>query len=389
MRINKNQSHLCWLHRKYPHLEETVRKKLVSLLPHKERKKTSATQADPTQEETKTEKEGLQGWLQKMDDKVNSITSSISLSSIPVRKIAKIKAHTQTKNLATNDAPKRLTRKEKLTTKQYFEEWSKFEDDSEEESIDDTYFKPMALENMQKSRADDLADLIKMLANEELKPVEREFLSTKERIKGNEYFKCFDNDDAYHCYTRSVLLDPSNAKSYSNRAAVLLRLGRAEEAINDCNVAININPKYTKALSRRAMTLHKSGRYSEAVNDFAACHLLEPCAGYDRLQEASKLKLQDELNRQQQEMTRLKIEILDDEVEEVFTPGALTGDAESDLGNNSWQKISIVEVSESDTSSQEDQGNFLMQRVEIIEEESDDEQPQPKLRSHDSSALCF
>ena len=288
---------------------------------------------------------------------------------------------------------KRLTRKEKLSTKQYFEEWAKFEDNSDDDECIEATEKSKAVERKEvpvQSRTAEMDALQKMIANNELQQAERGFLSNREREKGNEYFKCNENESAMNCYSKSILLDPANAKSYSNRAAVFLRLGRKEEAIEDCTSALRIDPNYIKALARRGMILHQLKRYEEAVKDFKACQALDPTGGYNRLQESSQLKLQE------QRMTRLTIEEVHEEeeiiLEEVFTPGALSESTSAidisekkssmserlsidEIEEESWQKISIVEVSESDEDNRsDDQDSFFMRRVEIIEEETDNEQ---------------
>ena len=82
-------------------------------------------------------------------------------------------------------------------------------------------------------------------------------MSEKERQKGNEHFKCNENEDAYHCYPKSILLDPSNSKSFANRASVLIRLGNQKEAIKDYTRAFDIDPSYVKSLTKRAMIYHQ------------------------------------------------------------------------------------------------------------------------------------
>jgi tetratricopeptide (TPR) repeat protein len=140
----------------------------------------------------------------------------------------------------------------------------------------------------------DIDELRKQLAK--FQQAEREFLSQREREKGNEHFKCQEDDEAYHCYTKSIILDPSNAKSFTNRASVLARLGRYEEALNDCNSAIDIDPSYTNALTKRDIIKQKLQRCQQGTAK-------------------SELK------------TRMMIEEVfeggDEILEEVFTPGSI------------------------------------------------------------------
>jgi tetratricopeptide (TPR) repeat protein len=62
--------------------------------------------------------------------------------------------------------------------------------------------------------------------------------------------------DAIDCYTTALKLCPAEdeyaynrAVYFSNRAACLSKIGRTEEAIEDCSQAIELSPTYVKARS--------------------------------------------------------------------------------------------------------------------------------------------
>ena len=407
-------------HGKYPHLEETVRNKLVSLLPEKERKKIVAMNSKPSDEDVNNEKCGLEGWLEKINVRESQrgadTAAELLASTHPIRSTAKIIAPSApiTKHAKPGDkstaTKKKLTRKEKLSTKQYFEEWAKFEDesDSDDDICVDTESKNSG-DKPSATRDAEMKELTDLLANNMLQPTEREFLSNREREKGNEHFKAKENDDAHHCYTKSILLDPDNAKAFANRASVLVRLERLEEALQDCTKAFDIDPTYIKALAKRGMIYHQLKRFEEAASDFQKCHSLDPNGGYSQMQAKSEEKLK-EASESKQTMTRMIIEEVnhsdedDESIEEVFTPGALVEnnsmmkenklstkkkDCVSSLkqtddkripnenkSSDAWQKISIVEASDSDEdNSKVNQESLFMRRVEIVEENSDDENP--------------
>lgn len=424
-------------HGKFPHLEETARNKLIKLLPREEQEMIATLKSKATADDSSKEIMGLQSWMEKLkvtnenneqQDKATSL-----LCSIPIRSTSCIQQSAQAKK-PTPAASKKLIRKEKLSTTEYFQAWDKFSEDtdSDGETPLPKITKPRLVEDTaeiaRRNRDAELCELQRQIANFEFKQSEREFSSEREREKGNEHFKSREDEDAHHCYTKSILLDPSNAKSLANRAAVSLRFGKDEEAIADCTKAINIDPTYTKAIARRGMTLHRLERYGEAAADFKMCHSLDPGSGYSRMMIKSEEK-------QNQTMTRLTIEECDSEVEgdetieEVFTPGILA-DSEQEMmqsqscTNESWQKISIVEVSESDEESQDNKESSLLRRVEItcedeiVEEgnllkekgneakkagqfdmainqklpqvcEAKPDNKTDKRRFHDSSALCF
>ena len=409
---------------KFPHLEDAFRNKLIKLLPEKEQQMIATIKSQATAKDSSKEMTDLQSWIEEVqvkppnesNEQHHKATTSL-LCSIPIRSTSHIQQIIQTalsENAATasnastqkseGPASKPLIRKEKLSTKDYFEAWDKFsEDDSDDETL-----KPELVEaRRNRDRDAELCELQRQIANNELKISERQFLSEREREKGNEHFKSREDEDAYHSYTKSILLNPSNAKSLANRAAVSLRFGKEEEAILDCTKAIGIDPTYTKAIARRGMTLHRLERYNEAAADFKMCHSLEPDSGYSRMM----LQSEEKQREKNQIMTRLTIEeceseVEDDEasiIEEVFTPGVLSDSehhsttktiestAPKMSGHNSdesWQKISIVEVSESDEDSQDDRESSLLRRVEITCEDEIVEEKM-KRRNHDSSALCF
>jgi tetratricopeptide (TPR) repeat protein len=63
---------------------------------------------------------------------------------------------------------------------------------------------------------------------------------------------------------------------YCNRAATLMHLGRYEESIQDCDVAILLDPTYTKALVRRSAAFEKTERTEDALRDVKQALELEP-----------------------------------------------------------------------------------------------------------------
>ncbi|CAG8722029.1 12689_t:CDS:2, partial [Cetraspora pellucida] len=88
---------------------------------------------------------------------------------------------------------------------------------------------------------------------------------------GNEAFKREDFNTAYNIYTAALEIDPenknTNSKLYSNRSAVLVKLGKFTEAIKDMDKALELDPTFVKVLKRRADTYMKLEKYNEAVQD--------------------------------------------------------------------------------------------------------------------------
>ncbi|ETW07294.1 hypothetical protein H310_01849 [Aphanomyces invadans] len=100
---------------------------------------------------------------------------------------------------------------------------------------------------------------------------------------GNELFKAGRYLDAFDLYTKALRLCPSEdeyaynkAVYFSNRAACLLHLGRPEESIEDCTMAITHSPKYVKALMRRSQAYEKMDKMDEALQDVKTVLEIDP-----------------------------------------------------------------------------------------------------------------
>ncbi|CEI87726.1 hypothetical protein G6F70_007054 [Rhizopus microsporus] len=89
---------------------------------------------------------------------------------------------------------------------------------------------------------------------------------------GNAAFKANRLSDAYDAYTAALQIDPNNAhmnaRLYSNRAAVLQKQKKFEDALLDCDKAIELDNEFYKAYSRRAACYMETEKYEEAVRDY-------------------------------------------------------------------------------------------------------------------------
>lgn len=100
-----------------------------------------------------------------------------------------------------------------------------------------------------------------------------------QRLKneGDENFKASKHQEAFDSYSACLLetegtsLVQFKSKLFCNRAAALSSLALYEEAISDCDKAIELDPAYAKAYSRRALCLRALGgkeRLQRAVFDY-------------------------------------------------------------------------------------------------------------------------
>lgn len=107
-----------------------------------------------------------------------------------------------------------------------------------------------------------------------------------ERAKeeANTAFKAGNTEEAIELYTKALDLASEGAYPgdqgqegkangyravlYSNRATANSKLGKHNEAIEDCNQSLELNPVYVKALRTRARAHLIIEKYEEAVSDF-------------------------------------------------------------------------------------------------------------------------
>ena len=63
-------------------------------------------------------------------------------------------------------------------------------------------------------------------------------------------------------------VDPSDATFYSNRAAVLAKLHRPAECVEDCRRATELKPDYTRAWARMGAAQLLLGQFDDAADSF-------------------------------------------------------------------------------------------------------------------------
>merc|ERR1719210_1573446 len=101
------------------------------------------------------------------------------------------------------------------------------------------------------------------------------------RLQGNELFKSGRIHDAREAYSEAIYLMPTTNKKeksvlYCNRAACLQKLGRWDDVVNDCKLAIDLDPEYAKAYSRRSAAYEELKRWHDANEDLKKAIELEP-----------------------------------------------------------------------------------------------------------------
>ncbi|CAG2164785.1 unnamed protein product [Oppiella nova] len=113
---------------------------------------------------------------------------------------------------------------------------------------------------------------VNVLSREEL--CERRQKCIELKSSGNEWFRQEMYDKSIEVYTEALDVCPDEfardrAVVHSNRSAALMHCHRLEEALNDCNSAIDLDPIYVKAILRRAQIYRQmDNKLDDSLKDY-------------------------------------------------------------------------------------------------------------------------
>ncbi|CAL8068312.1 unnamed protein product [Orchesella dallaii] len=93
---------------------------------------------------------------------------------------------------------------------------------------------------------------------------------------GNAAMNRLKLQEALDCYNMAISYDSKNAAIFCNRAATYLKLGWTEEAVKDCEVAIQLKPSYAKAFSRMGFAYSERHKYADATLCYQKAVELDP-----------------------------------------------------------------------------------------------------------------
>ncbi|XP_038072448.1 dnaJ homolog subfamily C member 7-like [Patiria miniata] len=152
-------------------------------------------------------------------------------------------------------------------------------------------------------------------------------LLKSKKEEGNERFKGGRYKEAYDLYTEALEVDPlnvnTNAKIYCNRATVCSKLKKPDQAILDCNKALELDPDYLKALMRRAKCYKETEQYEEAVRDYEkVCQMDRSRENKAALQDA-KFELKKSKRKDYYKMLNISKNATDDEIKKAYKKHAL------------------------------------------------------------------
>ncbi|XP_035665845.1 dnaJ homolog subfamily C member 7-like [Branchiostoma floridae] len=152
-------------------------------------------------------------------------------------------------------------------------------------------------------------------------------------------------EKAYDLYTEALTIDPenrlTNAKLYNNRAAVCVKLGRLNDAIQDCTQAIELDSSYVKAISRRATCYMETECFEEAIRDFETLYKLNPTPENEKLLREATQKQKMSMKTDFYKILGVERFATADEIKKAYRKLALKCHPDKHVGASEDEKIAM------------------------------------------------
>lgn len=149
----------------------------------------------------------------------------------------------------------------------------------------------------------------------------------QKKEEGNAAFKAGNAQGAYNLYTEALEIDPNNiftnSKLYFNRATVCSKMGRKENAVEDCSKAIALDEGYLKAYLRRAKSYMELEQYEEAVRDYEKICKLDKSRENRQLLQEAKLELKKSKRKDYYKVLGINKDANEDAVKKAYRKHAL------------------------------------------------------------------
>lgn len=145
--------------------------------------------------------------------------------------------------------------------------------------------------------------------------------------EGNVAFKAGQFQVAHDLYTETLSVDPlnklTNAKVHFNRAVVLVKMNRLEEALADCDRAIALDESYLKAYLRRAKIHMDMSQFEEAVRDYEKVTKMDKSREYKKLLHDAKIELKKSQRKDYYKILGVERNANDEEIKKAYKKRAL------------------------------------------------------------------
>lgn len=149
----------------------------------------------------------------------------------------------------------------------------------------------------------------------------------QKKEQGNAAFKMGDFARAMEIYSEALDIDErnksTNAKLYCNRATVAAKLGKLEQSIADCTLALNLDDSYIKAYLRRANSYQQTEQYEEAVRDLEKVYRLQRTQEHKRMLQEAKAQLKRSKRKDYYKILGVSKTATDDEIKKAYRKMAL------------------------------------------------------------------
>jgi len=121
-----------------------------------------------------------------------------------------------------------------------------------------------------------LAEIEKLLKEQELAAYISPEIAEQEKEKGNALFKQGDFANAVKFYTEAIKRNPTDAKLYSNRAACYTKLAAFDLGLRDCDKCVELDAGFVKGHIRRGKILQALQEHTKAQSSYEKALELDP-----------------------------------------------------------------------------------------------------------------
>ena len=213
-------------------------------------------------------------------------------------------------------------------------------------------------------------------SNYDVIKLERKKEAQNEKIKGNELMKTKEYDEAIRHYTKAINYDEYEPTIYCNRALAYIKNTSYNNALEDCNKAIDLKHDYIKAYYRRAICEKFLKKFKESLEDFLYVYNDNPNSN-DVLNEINNMidKWKDyDKDSYLKEEKKIKIKLNRAKEGKYFGDGNITVQEDKNKGIDSFTKVQIVEGNVDDNDKKKEiKENPNVKVTDIVDEKKEED----------------